>query len=352
MWSISSISQIPQKRKTISAIKILHIFNPEHDYALAVGNASYTPPSSVIKLKKRFSLLPALYAGSGDYILLDPDIPIKALHSLEYYEIAEAKGLKIIYPDQIPYIKNIDCVSPWGWNHHISRKLAGYGINKNLLLDAKHIDFIRNLSHRRTALVFRKELYKNLSLPQSFSTGKEIFNEDEVGGYVKDYPYSYFKAPWSSSGRGVVSSLHVNENQLKEWAHGIIRRQGSLIAEPGWHKKLDFASEWMIRKHEAQFLGLSVFKTSDRGKYHGNIRATQHELLRIVEAESSFSFDIIESQKKALNHLISPFYEGPLGIDMLADISGNVNSCVEINLRLTMGHIFLENFSISKVCIK
>lgn len=345
MWSTSSISLTPQRKETISAIKTLHIFNPEHDYALAVGNNAYTPPASVINLKKRLSLLPALYAGSGDYILLDSDIPLSSVPNLEYFEIAIKKDLKLIFPGDIRALSDLSHISPWGWNHHIHRQLVESGINKDLLPEISFINTVKDLSHRRTSLTFRKELNSLLFSNQPIQTGKEIFNEEEVIDYLKDYPHSYFKAPWSSSGRGVVSSLHISQNQLKEWSHGIIRRQGSVLAEPAWDKKLDFASEWIINRHKAEFLGLSVFETSSRGKYHGNLQASQENLLKLIESQSHFSLEIIEAQKEVLDRLISPYYSGHLGIDMLADNSGNINPCVEINLRLTMGHIYLPNFN-------
>ena len=127
-----------------------------------------------------------------------------------------------------------------------------------------------------------------------------------------------------------------------EWAHGVIRRQWSIIAEPSWNKRLDFATEWTIRSGKPEFLGYSIFEASSRGKYHGNVEDSQENLLkRIQKAAPSFGEDIIEAQKMALATHIAPFYEGPLGIDMLSDNEGNINSCVEINLRLTMGHLSL-----------
>lgn len=341
MWSISSISQIPQKSETVSAIKSLHIFNPEHDYALAVGNSSYTPPASVVKLKKRLSLLPALYAGSGDFILIDTEIACSSLSSLDYCDLVEAKQLNIVTPLHIPDLNDIGKICPWGWNHHILRQAQEWGIHRELLPTFEYIETVRKLSHRRNSINFRTCLKDYSSTHQ---LGSEIFSVDDVFAFLREYPHSYFKAPWSSSGRGVVSSLHIGENQLKEWAHGIIKRQGSLLAEPGWDKKMDFATEWTVIDHKAQFLGLSIFKTSQRGKYHGNIKASQNELLNILVSQSNFSYDLVEAQKDALDRIISPFYEGPLGIDMLVDKNGEINLCVEINLRLTMGHIFLENF--------
>lgn len=46
---------------------------------------------------------------------------------------------------------------------------------------------------------------------------------------------------------------------------------------------------------------------------------------------------MIESQRLAIDSLIAPHYNGPVGIDMFSTVEGDLNPCVEINLRLTMG---------------
>ena len=65
----------------------LHIFNPETDFALAAGIPIYTPPAKVLALKHSLSLLPAIYARRGDYILVPNGMTSDDISSLKYYDI-------------------------------------------------------------------------------------------------------------------------------------------------------------------------------------------------------------------------------------------------------------------------
>lgn len=320
----------------------LLVFNPEHDLALAVGQGPYTPPSEISKLKKNLSLLPALYADNSDFILIDSHLEGSDTLSLIYYDLALTKNLKLVRIEELErFSPTISKVIPWGWDHAIRQSLLLYGVSERLLPSRFQIDNIRRLSHRNMTILFRKRICEILNLPLLNPT-KELFNINEVESYLNSNPLAYFKAPWSSSGRGIVVSDHITQKGLLEWAHGVIRRQGSVMAEPKWNRNIDFASEWYIENGEPEFIGYSVFQTSDRGKYHGNIKGSQEDMKGLILQKTSFNSKIIEAQKRTLQELIAPYYSGPLGIDMLADDCGNINHCVEINLRLTMGFIEIE----------
>lgn len=320
----------------------LHIFNPETDFALAVGEGPYTPPGSVLSLKQKMALLPSLYADDNDFILVPEDFQITGNVSKDFIREVERKDLSVIKPSELPeHCSYISYILPWGWNHSLYRDLSSFGIPKSLLPSLEQIETIRNLSNRRTCIPFRKVIKDFLNLPE-LDLGEELTTIGMVKEYLSRNPYSYFKYPWSSSGRGVVSSTHISEKGLLEWAWGSIRRQGSIMAEKGWDRKLDFASEWICRDGKPIFLGLSVFNTSPRGKYGGNVKAGEEELSGIIKANApEWNRGYLEAQKEALARLIAPHYSGPVGIDMLCDTNGKINPCVEINLRMTMGHVVI-----------
>lgn len=287
--------------------------------------------------------MPALYAGDGDFILLPSGVSKENIAGLLYYDIFSQKNLQPVYLNELKHIAGkIEKIIPWGWDYPLKTELLEAGLPQSLMPEEELLENIRRLSHRRTIIPFRKFLDSYLNLP-SRNIPIELFSEKEVEDFLNTNPLSYFKAPWSSSGRGIVVSDHISRKGLLEWAHGMIRRQGSVMAEPAWKRKFDFASEWIIENHTPRFLGYSVFETSSRGKYHGNLRATQENLIKIIsETVPEFTDNFITAQKEALARFIAPYYEGPLGIDMLADIDGNINPCVELNLRITMGHLILH----------
>lgn len=320
------------------SVKTLHIFNPEHDLALAVGNSTYTPPAEVVKIRKNLSLLPAIYAGDGDFILLPPEVSPEEVPALKYFTQVSQKNLHLLFLERMPEVNGLcHTILPWGWDAPLKARLLESGVDGSLLPDEDTITQIRRLSHRNLTIPFREKIAEITSSP-IINLPQELFSVSEVEEFLTIHPLSYFKAPWSSSGRGIVVSDHITRKGLLEWVHGIIRRQGSVMAEPTWNRTLDFATEWWIKNGEPEFVGYSVFDTSSRGKYHGNRNGSQEELLTMIRiAAPDFTPEIIDAQKSALKEFISPFYNGPVGIDMFVDNHGLINPCVEINLRMTMG---------------
>ena len=49
----------------------LHIFNPEHDIALAANQPRFTAPHAGRQLRADLGFLPALWAADGDMVLVD-----------------------------------------------------------------------------------------------------------------------------------------------------------------------------------------------------------------------------------------------------------------------------------------
>ena len=49
----------------------LHIFNPEHDLALAANLSNYTAPHAGRQLHKDLAFIPALWADENDFVLVD-----------------------------------------------------------------------------------------------------------------------------------------------------------------------------------------------------------------------------------------------------------------------------------------
>lgn len=315
---------------------ILHIFNPDTDYALASGLNFYTPPAKIKAMRARMALLPAQWAHRDEAILL-LDTPPVSIDALPDYLTARNKHLKIFSPEEplgdIPDLYP----TPWGWNLALRQLLLSSGIPETNLPSRESIGKLRTLSHRRTASLFNAHM-------GSPHIATELKSVEEVALYTSENPRAWLKAPWSSSGRGIINCADLEPRHILPWARGIIRRQGAVMAEHPADRILDFATEWTCKEGEAVFEGLSVFNTSSRGKYHGNLLLGQPELEAIIkEAAPTWSGQIIENQKEALEALVAPHYTGPLGIDMIAERSGEIRPCIELNLRMTMGLATLKS---------
>lgn len=328
--------------------KAIHIFNPEHDYALATFSPYFTAPKVVRAFRNAAQFLPILWAKHGDILLVDaPDENIRQILATP---LAKLKEIAILRKD-FPVTPEIS-LTPWGWDpaiyHEISEKFASLSPflpSKSLLKE------IRRLSHRRLTIKFNDIISK--IIPTFYSDSiipKEVFDTEEAMTLYDACPHCFFKAPWSSSGRGVMHcSDLIRDKHILPWVHGVIRHQGSVMWESTADKAIDFASEWWVKDGEVRYLGLSVFDASGRGKYHGNLVASEDNKTTYISANAPlFSSSILDAQRMAISSLIAPYYNGPVGIDMLADKKGHIRPCVEVNLRYTMGHAAIriqEQFS-------
>jgi len=321
---------------------VVHIFNPETDFARGSMNAGrYTPKKHIVELRRKLSLLVALPAAPGDSVFFLDGIPGRGSmpdavaryfkdNDISFSEEADLKNTISISSDV--------AIKPWGWNPCLVDYLREIGVPSTLLPSRDELDQICRLSHRRMTIAFH-HLYGD----SGFRIPVELDSSEAVRHWLSNNPDSYFKAPWSSSGRGVQRSVDMRYDKLMEWTGSVIRKQGSLLAEASSDKILDFATEWTCSGGTAQYLGISVFKTSGRGIYQGNIVSSQAALSDYISGfTTAWSEEVIKRQKMVIDILLSPYYNGDLGIDMLVDSRGMINPCVEINLRTTMGHVALE----------
>lgn len=319
----------------------LFIFNPSHEMALAADNAQFTPPAAVVKFERDLTLLPAIYANNGDAILAQ--CRRSELTSLKYYQLTQAKNIEIIAADEKIHCLP-DRIIPWGWNKSLANKLLRLGIPASLIPEAYKLNKIRTLASRLTSL----EFYRRFAATDAFLKSRQpvaIRAINEIESIVSRFNDGcVIKSIYSSSGRGVlISRQGINETAHRRITDNL-RRQQATIIEPLWENICDFASEWICRNNEAHYLGLSRFDTDEHGRYAGNKIKSQTELTESLPGNTKkYLPEILARQKQLINELIASHYDGPLGIDMLIDNDGYINPCVEINLRMTMGHVALSH---------
>ncbi|MBD5212079.1 MAG: hypothetical protein HDS74_03135 [Bacteroidales bacterium] len=315
----------------------LHIFNPETDFALAAGIPIYTPPAKVLALKHSLSLLPAIYARRGDYILVPKGMTSDDISSLKYYDIVKAKDITVT---PLFSASAIDSIDPWGWNLSIRNQLLSLGAPDALLKSEKEIALLRSTAHRRTTI--KANILLNNLLGIHTPLPEELISIEDATNFSRNVKGCYFKSPWSSSGRGILVGGSLEERLEREWLQGCLKRQGSVIGEyPCKGKTLDFALEWRIENGTANFLGINIFRTTRGGSFIENILLSQNELREIFSKHSSIDLSAIEAaQRQVLTEVIAPHYSGLAGVDgCCSALTGEVRPFLEINLRHTMGHI-------------
>ncbi len=358
----------------------LHIFNPEHDIALAANLSNFTAPHAGRQLRNDLGFLPALWAQEGDRVLVQHEesalkayrrvchrlvkLGIKKIENgelrMENYDMFKgANDGSGIGNHNSPFsIVNSQFIQPWGWDRAIRRELERNGVPASLLPTAEQIEQIRQLSHRRTSAQLLPQLQMEGTVGEAF----ECTTIEQVEELHRRYGRLVLKAPWSSSGRGVRfcdAARLVNNEELimNNWVRNVIKTQGSIMAEPYYNKVRDFGMEFEANAEgHIRYLGLSLFHTVN-GAYEGNILATESVKREMISRYIPVS--LLDSVKQRIvERLHLDGYVGPFGIDMMIVKSignGNHNSqlsilnsqlllhpCVEINLRRTMGHVALS----------
>ena len=133
----------------------LHIFNPEHDIALASNLTNFTAPHAGRQLRADLGFLPALWADEGDYVWVE-DADYAAL---AYRRATKGRKCRVewVTKSQLSSLPLLS-VSPWGWDAALRHQLLRYGVDASLLPSEQQVAEIRQLSHRQTAALLLPSL--------------------------------------------------------------------------------------------------------------------------------------------------------------------------------------------------
>lgn len=331
---ITQISCFSEKCRIFAGMK-LHIFNPEHDLALAFGGDNFTAPHAGRQLRADLGYLPAVWAADGDFVLVeDVEVALERVRHLESY----TKEVAFVTKDDLKALPLTD-IEPWGWDAALCAQLARNGVSAACLLNHQQLNNIRTLSSRKFAAVV---------LPQFVAhderlVGKSEYIEDieTLHRRVKEWRHCVLKAPWSSSGRGVRYVQDAMDEPLIRWAEHILERQGGIMIEPYYNKVIDFGMEFESLADGVRYVGLSLFQTIN-GAYAGSILTQEHVKRELLARY--LPLELLDAVRQRIIDVLSPLfkgqYMGPFGIDMMVCAKPyRLHPCVEINLRRTMGHV-------------
>ena len=130
---------------------------------------------------------------------------------------------------------------------------------------------------------------------------------------------------------------------MHRWIDGALHRQGSLLCEVGLDRVQDFAIECECRDGKTVLTGYSVFDSDFHSQFGRGRVAPMEELHQFLSRQYPALDQVVEDVIKALDNIVAPHYEGPLGVDMMLYKKENgtvaLNPCVEVNLRMTMGMV-------------
>lgn len=322
----------------------LHIFNPEHDLALAANQKQFTAPHAGRQLRADLAFIPALWADEGDFVLVD-DID-DAEDKLRHLGGKYMNKVEFVTKQQLQKLMNdtfqVDNIQPWGWDLSLKGELARIGTPELMMPTEATLAKMRAISSREWVACHLQDDVAYVTSVKDLKTILRVKKKVVV------------KAPWSSSGRG-VRFLSLDDFQhgkeyisFEKWVENIIHRQGGITVETYYNKVKDFGMEFLVHDGKVEYCGLSLFDTI-KNAYSGNILATEKDKMEMMS--SYITPHQLETIRKHIIEVMEPVlkdvYQGPFGIDMMicshqnGDVGYFVNPCVELNLRRTMGHVAL-----------
>ncbi|MBR4136012.1 MAG: hypothetical protein IKU03_06360 [Bacteroidales bacterium] len=302
---------------------MIYVFNPEHDYALANNGPHFVPPESAIRFAR--DCAPFLcYLMDNDDLLYQPYDAEKPFLT--------AQGLPADHPNLQ------DEVSPWGWDALVLHQLHDAGLCQKRRQE--DLQPIRELAHRRNTIEALKHLRKTLPALHLPELPEELLRAEDAVRYIHEHQNVIFKSPYSGNGRGHLYAHGECSPTLARQITGVIRRQGSIMAEPMYHILQDFAMEFVCQSGETSFAGYSLFSTRHYGYAHNELCSDAQIVDTLCQWIPEERMEAVEqSLITYLNQVIAPYYSGCVGIDMCVyDNDGiHLHPMIEINLRMTMG---------------
>lgn len=338
----------------------LHIFNPEHDLALAANLKQFTAPHAGRQLRSDLVFIPALWAEEGDLVLVD-DIDF-AKNRVRHFGAELNSKVEFITKPQLKHLLKtefLDSVHPWGWNLSLKGELERLGMPEIMLPTDAVLNKVREVSSRQWAAL---HLQRGVEYVTETARVKEL---------ILQHGKAVVKAPWSSSGRGVK---YVSAEDFKtagdyptfeRWVANMIYHQGGVTVEPLYNKVRDFAMEFEMKDGKVLYRGLSLFDTI-KNAYSGNVLCSEDdkvEMMKPLISEAQLA-GIRQRIIGVMEPALKDIYSGPFGVDMMICTKGKkdefceavlnqegedvnrtglgVVPCIEINLRRTMGHVAID----------
>jgi hypothetical protein len=339
-----------QNKVIYSTAKLMYIFNPDHDLALANFSSTYTPPTSAIKIKTDLQLLPVWYSGE-ERVIVNRNADVDFFDDIEKY----FNLMPYIISIEDAYKYPAEAIKPWGWNPSLRRKLLTSGVDEANLPTMDELKMLRQYSNRSNSVRLLHELKEE---SRFYCGDSYYFTElDRLLDYLQvvGCEDKVLKMPLSGSGKGLIWILGDITDKQVDWCRRVISQQGGIVAEPMFEKVQDFAMEFYLDRGRCRFVGYSLFNTASSGAYVGNeLMSDKNIECRLSElVEIELLYRLRESLVSKLSVYFAD-YQGYLGVDMMvcadrndSGLSYKIHPCVEINMRMNMGvvaHNFHKSF--------
>jgi len=338
----------------------LYHFNPTCELAIGNGSLSYTPPAYLQQFEHELGLIQIYLSTQNDYLLLNENPSPAFIDRLKVLKSDLPQfGLFADLLNRFKGGERLDSLNPWGWSpveHKLLSSFKKYCSKSfheqpNNSWKNEH----RNLYGRPMALqvlnlFLNQQHNKNHYIP-FHHLPRLVKSIDEVLACQQEWVSVVVKAPWSSSGRGLIvlnkGGVHAT---YKQWINGVIKSQGFVMCEPYFKKCCDISFHFSIESSSVvSYLGQVASSTDERGQFIGCYLQSQptglNANLTNFLNEQNLTDIALGLQAALKNCVLFHQYHGILGIDVLVyeDEAETLrfNPCMEINLRQNMGTVTL-----------
>ena len=106
----------------------MHVFNPEHDLALAANLSNFTAPHAGRQLRTDLGFIPALWAQGDDVVLVENTEEAERRFRLLVHRACK----RLVTKEQLGGLP-ISGVEVWGWDLAIRSFLIRYGVDVKIL---------------------------------------------------------------------------------------------------------------------------------------------------------------------------------------------------------------------------
>ena len=276
---------------------MLLYFNPGHETAVINASPYYTPPANVLQMQRDLSFLPAWYGEAEDYVLVNDAANKDYAIQLEKHFKNLSQPILLNSIVTIPNEK----ISLWGISPQAIRFFSEinreYGTHLNIPAWKPEYTYFNSREAAKDCLVeiikTLPEISKNL-IPCFCKTLEDI----EVIMSASKCPM-LAKAPYSSSGRGLLWLSDKLSDKEKEFLRGILKKQGAVSLEAVLDKTADFSMQFMCDgKGDVRFEAYSLFETSQRGAYEGTFLYSQEKISALLTEKIPAS--LLENVKRAV----------------------------------------------------
>ena len=308
----------------------------------------YSPKQAERTLDLDLEMLPLTWARRDDVVL------VHQKPSLAHISYLRNTGIQL--PEWVTYEESLEDrklggMKPWAWTSDAISKLSKYA---SITTAKSASPFREALPQEYFSKALSSQLLKQIQ-PEEQSLRCDSFEMLEAFA-AQQKGDTLMKAPYASAGRGHRKFVRAEGwvKSVKNWATKIIETQGYLIAEPHFHRLLDFSAQYeMNAAGEIKLRGMTRLINDAGGRFIGSyvhskwISGTDEKLnqwlFRDAQVMHVYRHAIPELLSKELRHL-APLTAFGVDAFVYQDQQGefHLRKIVELNLRFTMGRVALE----------